>query len=103
MEVQKHKFKREVFDPKKLLPQNIILKSVDSHSYRIGLSLFQTNESVRRKDLHNPKLMFIIQLQLFIRQIISLCASEKDSQLFVYIGDLGYFYNNRVHIAVTKG
>jgi hypothetical protein len=103
MEVQKHKFKREVFDPKKLLPQNIILKSVYSHSYRIGLSLFQTNESVRRKDLHNPKLMFIIQLQLFIRQIISLCASEKDSQLFVYIGDFGYFYNTRVHIAVTKG
>jgi hypothetical protein len=52
MEDQEHKLKREVFDPKKLLPQNIILKSVDSHPYRIGLSLFQTNESVRRKGLY---------------------------------------------------
>jgi hypothetical protein len=33
MEDQKHKFKREVFDPKKLLPKNIIRKWVDSHSY----------------------------------------------------------------------
>ncbi|HEY6437597.1 MAG TPA: hypothetical protein VIY47_13475, partial [Ignavibacteriaceae bacterium] len=66
-----------------------------------GLSLFQTNESVRRKGLHNPKLMFIIQLQLFIRQIISLCASEKDPQIFVYIGDFGYFYNTRVHLAAA--
>src|SRR5579862_4552554 len=101
MEDQKHKFKREVFDPKKLLPQNLILKSVDSHSYRIGLSLFQTNESVRRKGLYNPKLVFIIQLQLFIRQIISLCASEEDPQIFVYIGDFGYFYNTRVHLAAA--
>ncbi len=100
IEVQKHKFKREVFDPKKLLPQNVILKSVDSPPYRIGLSLFQTNESVRRKDLHNPKLIFIIELQLFIRQIISLYASEKDPQFFVYIGDLGYFYT-RIHVAVA--
>ena len=50
------------FDPKKILPPNAIIKSIDSHLYRIGLSLFPV-ENRQRSVFYNPKLIFIILYQ----------------------------------------
>ena len=90
------------FDPNKLLSANIVINSIDSHLYSIGLSLFK-NGKFKRKSFQNPIIMFIIQLELFIRQYISLSVSEENPEIFVYIGDLGYFFKARVHYAVTAG
>ena len=72
------------FNPNKLLPQNLIINSIDL--YEIGLSLF-INEDIHRKNIHNPKFMFIIQLQLFIRQCMSLSISEGNPN-FSYISEI---------------
>jgi len=89
-----------VFGPKKLLPPNIQLNSVESHLYKIGLSLFP-NESIKRSKLHNPLYIFIIQSQLLIRCLISLFSSGNNPNLYIIIGDLGYFMNARVHIDIA--
>ena len=90
------------FDPQKILPPDILLNSMDSYLFRIGLSLFP-DHNIRRNSLHNPKFMFFIQLQHLIRNCISLFASEDNPQLFVILGDFGYFLKVRVYIAVAAG
>ena len=92
---------KEEFNPNKLLQPNVILKSIDSHLYTIGLSLFSV-ENCKRSAFYNPKLIFIIQLQLFIRYFISIIASEENPQLFVFIGDFGYYLKVRFHFAVAN-
>ena len=54
---------RDKFDAKKLLPTNDRIESIDSHLYRIGLSLFPI-ENCQRSRFSNPKLIFITELQL---------------------------------------
>ena len=90
------------FNPNKLLSSNLVIKSIDSHLYSIGLSLFK-NGNFKRRNFQNPVFMFIIQLQIFIRQCISLSVFEENPEIFVYIGDVGYFIKARYHYAVACG
>ena len=94
--------KKTNFDPKKVLPPDIAINSFDTHLYRIGLSLFQ-NGFCKRTNLHNPKIIFIMQLQLWMRCMISLFSSGENRDLYVYIGEFGYFFNARVNIDIAAG
>jgi len=92
---------REVnFDPKRLLPSNIRIDSAETHLYRIGLSLFP-NGIIKRNRFHNPILIFIIQIYLIIKSIISLLINGEDSDIFIIIGDYGYFLGLKLHVDIV--
>ena len=57
------------FDANKLLPQNIIIKWVDTHPYRIGLSFDSLNHGIRGI-FDNPILIFMTTLIILIKVII---------------------------------
>jgi len=92
--------RQSVFYPKKLLPPNIQLKSVDSHLYKIGLSLFP-NVFIKRRKFHNPLLIFIIQSYLLIQSLISLFSSENNPDFYIIIGEFAYYIDARVHIDIA--
>jgi hypothetical protein len=45
------KNKKKEFDARKCLPQNIIIKSAETHLYRIGLSLHSYDYVISRDDI----------------------------------------------------
>ena len=71
----------ESFDANKLLPQNIIIKSAETHSYRIGLS-FDSLNYVKRDILHNPLLIFIITTIGILKVIIQWLLPDDNPQIF---------------------
>jgi len=74
----------ESFNPNKVLPQNMILKSAQIHLYRIGLCLTNNcDQNNIRNHFHNPILMFCIIGISIIKNIISLTLSEQDEDLLV--------------------
>jgi len=92
----------ENFDPRYLLPENIVIKSAGTHFYRIGLSLFP-NGSKKRSKIHNPLFIFVIQLLVTIRYIIGLLTSNENRTFLLLSGNVFHFLNMRIHgnIAAT--
>jgi hypothetical protein len=84
----------------KLLPQNIIIDSEYSRLYRIGLSLISTNND-RRHPIHNPWLVFCVNVIVIIKSIISLLLPESNDRLFVYYRDFSQFIGFRFHVNIT--
>ena len=54
------------FDPKEVLPQNLIINSAENILYRIGLCLTSRNHLNRNK-LHNPLHIFNVNTIVFIK------------------------------------
>jgi len=90
----------ENFNSSKCLPKNMILKSAESHLYRIGLCLSST-DSIKRSKFHNPLLVFIINCITLIKCIISLLSSEENETIFIIIGDFSYFVGIKTHYNIT--
>jgi len=87
------------FDPREILPQNLIIKSAATHLYRTGLSLFPY-DSVHRNRYHNPLFIFILILQFFMRCVISLLLSDDDKYISMILGDWSHLLNVRVHFNI---
>ena len=88
------------FDPKEVLPQNVIISSAENNLYRIGLCLTSRNHLNRNK-LHNPLLIFIVNSIVFIKCLISLLSPNDCKELFIIIGDFGYLLGIKIHINVA--
>jgi len=88
------------FDPKQVLPENLIIKSAATHLYTAGLSLFPY-DFVKRNRYHNPLLVFILNLQLFIRIIVSLLLlSDENKYMLMVLGEWAHFFNVRIHFNI---
>ena len=88
------------FDPNVILPQNVIISSAENNLYRIGLCLTSRNDLNRNK-LHNPLLIFSVNLIVFIKCLISLFSPNENKELFIIIGDFGYLLGIRIHTNVV--
>ena len=88
------------FDPNVILPQNVIISSAENNLYRIGLCLTSRNDLNRNK-LHNPLLIFSVNLIVFIKCLISLFSPNDYKYLFIIIGDFSYLLGIRIYLIIT--
>ncbi len=58
------------------MPQNLVLKGAENHSYRIGLNLIP-NSLEKRSYFYNPLLIFSVNIVTVIKAIISVSTPEK--------------------------
>jgi len=94
----------ESFDAKKVLPQYMILKSAQTHLFRIGLCPKNNCSQINiRTRFHNPVLIFCIISISIIKNIISLILSEENEDLLVITGDFYHFLGIRVHFNIASG
>ncbi len=95
--------KVDIFDAKKCLPQNIIIKSAETQLYRIGLS-FESYDYVIRNKYNNPKIVFVICLFVLIKTIIALFL-PNNNYLLVIIGDFFHFLSevNSLRFCISVG
>ena len=84
------------FDPKKLLPQEITIKSNGNHLYRIGLSLFANGLTKKDRIIH-PILLFIILSSVIIKCIVVILIPEEYEYLMTLIGDIFTQINLKIH------
>jgi hypothetical protein len=84
----------------KVLPQNMILCSAESHLYRIGLCLI-SETYVKRSKFHSPLLIFIINIVVLLKSIISLLLPEDNKYLLIVNGEFSYFLGLRTHFNIT--
>jgi hypothetical protein len=87
------------FDVNKPLPPVIVIKSVENHLYRIGLSLFSSG-SQKRNGFHNP---FFISFIICVRMLKSITAilMKEDTYRPLLIEDFTYFLNARYFFNTT--
>ena len=86
----------ETFDANKRLPQNVVLRSAETHSYKIGLSFDNLNYGIR-DILHNPLLIVIIITISIIKVIIQWLLPDDNPRNFIFLGDFTYFLGIRPH------
>jgi len=92
---------RRRFNQKEILPDNLIIKSAATHLYKSGLSLYPY-EFVQRNKYHNPLLVFILNLQLFIRCITLSLLSDENKYMLMIFGDFSQFLNVRIHFNICS-
>ena len=83
-------------NPKRLIPEHLVIRSADDLLYSIGLCLQSVKEQPKRKSIYNPKLIaFVFSLHLLLR-IASILLPE-DSQWLPLIGELGRYFGMKFH------
>ena len=65
------------------IPPECRIRGADSHVYRIGLSLFRPLSDHKRSKLHNPVLIFIVNMIMLIK-----CSCP----IYVYMYDIKLSY-----------
>jgi hypothetical protein len=88
------------WNPNKVLPHNIVIKTAGNHFYEIGLWQFRIGNAKRNQVIYHPLLRLIIQILLCLRSFISLLTKRNDPEFFVQIGDFNYFLNVRYQFNV---
>ena len=90
----------DVFDPTLLLKPELVIKSVDSHLYRIGLCVPTDDCSVKRSFVQKPLIILIILLIETCKIIAFSSISRIENESYrLYFGDegelsgLGNFYH----------
>ena len=86
------------FDPKKCLPPNLVIDSVDNHLYRIGLCLTTQHTIKRRKFIYKPIIVFTILFTQLIKNIIDLFVRDRNwsiysGLLFLRLMNMNFHFN----------
>ena len=95
---------RNQINPEKVLPLSYVIPHAGMHLYKIGLTnhYFGHNQ-IKRSLIHNPMLVFIMALIEILVSIISLCNTNKNMDLFYYLGDWCAFIPGvRIHFNIAK-
>ena len=86
------------FKVNKVLPENLIIKSVDNHLYRIGINHVNNSEVNDRNIIHNPILIAIVCWIQVFKNILHLTYSGfSDYNMFLYLGDWPRLMGMRYH------
>ena len=73
----------------KVLPSSLVINSLDTTLYRIGLS-FESEVDIKRKRFCNPRLIFVIVILFLIQNLFNLFVRD-DPFLSILFGNYGYF------------
>ena len=82
--------------PYRLLPKEFQVKGADCHLYRIGLTFFEPVSNKSRNRFHNPLIVFLFAIQLFIHQMIIVVLPQNSHKIHLYFGDIGYFIGAQI-------
>src|ERR1700742_1881880 len=86
------------FDPKKCLPPELVVESVDDILYRIGLCFTSVRDRPKRHIIDHPFIAFIISSIFLIERLITVLLSDRYDRIFIVLGDTGYFIGLRREI-----
>ena len=89
-----------MFVPSKVLPPEMRIPGADTHLYRIGVQMSPTG-AVHRKACFHPIVVFIVLLQLLIRNILFIALPEQSVWFYAVMGDIGYFMGLRIHCNIV--
>src|ERR1700741_3368342 len=78
-------------DPKKCLPPELAVESVDDILYRIGLCFTSVRDRPKRHIIDHPFLVFTIISIFLIMRLITVMLSNEEDRLMIILGDVGYF------------
>jgi len=92
----------DTIDVNKVLPNNLILNSVETHLYRIGLCPTDYHY-IKPNRLHNPLLIFIVCLLSIFKNINSLLLSEENERLLIISGDFSHYLGIKTHYNIACG
>src|SRR5258708_5703255 len=84
-------------DLSKPLSNDLSIKEAGNHFYGIGLSNASFGNAKRFKAYFNPIISVTIVFIFGLRCFISTLIKEKNSDLFIMIGDFCYFMNLQYH------
>lgn len=91
-------------DPNLIIDNDyILLNSVGSHLFKAGLGVKcrDLNVPTSKFDPYKKYVAAFLYLLFVIRCIISLCHSDQNERLFIYIGDISYFIPGiRIHFNI---
>jgi hypothetical protein len=69
-------------DENQILPKNLRIKSAENNLYKIGLCLTSSGR-IRRYLIHNPVLIFIVNIISIIKTIISVLFDEEYDRILI--------------------
>ena len=75
------------------LPEELQVFGAENLFYRIGLSQYNFNEEQTRSKFYNPLLVFVVIIQMVVRNIFLLITYKKQysDEYYLYFGDFGHF------------
>src|ERR1700739_3417035 len=99
---------QKFLDHKKVLPENLVIKSAGVHLFKLGI----TDQHVysgyywKRDKINNPFIVFLVQFIIIIRCLISVYHYNIYSEdVFFYLGDFPSFIPGvrsvRVHLNIA--
>ena len=77
-------------DPKRCLPPELTVQSVEDILHRIGLTLDSTKSHPKRKLFFNPFIIFTFISLFIIREVIFISLPEENDRIFKVFGCFGY-------------
>ena len=88
----------EDFNPDLLLPQELIIDSVDEHLYRIGLCLTPNRQNTRRSLIFRPILITMVFIIFLFLRIASIFTDNR--QILLLLGDVGHLFEMRISASI---
>jgi hypothetical protein len=82
------------------LPKNLRINCAENHLYKIGLCLTSSGQT-RRHLIHNPVLIFIVNIISIMKTIISLLLNEEYDHILIINGDFSHFLEVRIHFNIA--
>ncbi len=82
------------------LSDEYAIKCAGSDLYRIGLSLFASN-NVKRKTIFNPLFTSFIVFVYTFKVLVLMFVKTDNPKFFLLTGDFAYFMNARIYIGLT--
>ena len=87
------------FDCNKVLPNDMIVKSIDDFLYEIGLCHQSVNDRTKRSKINSPKLISTV---LSFQWIVSMASLfTNDETLLILLTDVGHFQGIKVNAAIA--
>lgn len=84
--------KKQIIFCYKPLPTHLRIPDADSHLYRIGLSLNQSQSHWRRSPLKHPIAVFLVLANILIRSLVLInWKNEESDQFYLYFGDFAKY------------
>lgn len=82
------------FDVNNCLPNELRIKSVESHLFRIGLCFenINKNSDTKRIFLNKPIVVFLSLILFSVKMIVNYCFNNGITKLSIVLGDIGNFY-----------
>jgi len=85
------------FSSYSVLPEELVIPSVDDLLYEIGLCLTSVRERPKRRAIDSPIVIAIVSIIMLITRIINIFNVNNNPIIFVLMGDVGRYFSMALH------